>query len=496
MPRWTTVFASALLAAAVFALPSVALADLQFTTVPSDQTCPLVGTGTTTCKFTLPAATGATGGVTYSWEFFSDSDDPPPTDPGTAFDFDPDPDTREFTANGRPAYQTAKGWPIRYKAEDDNETITAEFRVKFDGKPLINIPTTGLNPTVGEAVDERLNVSGNGPLTMSGTSIAGYHLPNPGLSTPIDFTSVRGISFRIVAAAPTAPHRAGLRIFGTPEQAGYYQVKLKLYDDNGQFTQRVLEIYVNGVPSFGDAGVPNAVFPIGEYGELVLPPVTLGNGDWTHHVVERCALPSGLDFSDGYPAALKIFGTATSGNVNATFCDITVKDSKIDGYFREDPATIRVCFSVGDGASCEVSFREDASVPNQVWPVDTPITQLVLPKALRSTGTATYSIAGLPDGIVFNDGNRTLSGTPTEVGDFTATYTATDKAGEAGTTDTLTFLIEVDGAPSFPDAGSPTPSSRSARRSRSPSPKPRRATARGTTITPAPGARPCPSPSG
>ena len=83
-----------------------------------------------------------------------------------------------------------------------------------------------------------------------------------------------------------------------------------------------------------------------------------------------------------------------------------------------------------------------ASVPNQIYIVDTKITDLMLPAATGGNGDLAYTLTPeLPNGLTFNDATRILSGTPTVSKSETEyTYTVTDADGD---TDMLTFTITV-----------------------------------------------------
>ena len=91
-------------------------------------------------------------------------------------------------------------------------------------------------------------------------------------------------------------------------------------------------------------------------------------------------------------------------------------------------------------------FQE--TIDNQTYSAGNPITNLTLPTALSVTGvTNTYTLGSEPPGLSFN--NRILSGTPSQVGTFPLTYTATG----GGDTDTLSFSVEVTNAEA---TGAPT----------------------------------------
>ena len=68
-----------------------------------------------------------------------------------------------------------------------------------------------------------------------------------------------------------------------------------------------------------------------------------------------------------------------------------------------------------------------------------------LPQADGGDGTLTYSLSpALPQGLSFAAATRTLSGTPSEAGEFSMTYTATDEDGDEAS---FGFTITVDAAP-------------------------------------------------
>ena len=93
------------------------------------------------------------------------------------------------------------------------------------------------------------------------------------------------------------------------------------------------------------------------------------------------------------------------------------------------------------------------SIANQTYSEGNAITPLTLPEALAgpgslpSTNTYTLTPTPLPAGLAFNATSRILSGTPTSVGTFDLTYTATNQVND---TDSLSFSIEVTTPPNNP----------------------------------------------
>ena len=78
------------------------------------------------------------------------------------------------------------------------------------------------------------------------------------------------------------------------------------------------------------------------------------------------------------------------------------------------------------------------------------ITPLVLPEASSGDGTLSYKLTGdLPEGLSFDAGARTLTGTPTAVGTYAMTYRVEDADGDAATLRFRILVVPPDTEPSF-----------------------------------------------
>ena len=325
--------AGALLAAlTVFALPPTALAQVSLPDI-ADKTCDLDTDASKSCDYTLPRAMGGQGNLSYIVKLR----DPRIEAPYTLYSFDSN--TRKLTVHAKPSGQTKNGWPFVLTVTDtrtDSELgefidiASSEFTVTFDGHPVVTLPTGGLNFTVGETVNERLQTSGNGDLTVSAT-VEGWNAPSKPATA--EFTTVPGLTFGIDdnnRAGSTTPHLAYTTISGTPTQPGEYDVTLTLTDGDGDATtSSTFKIFVNAAPSFGGAQVPNTVFAIGEEGTITLPAVTLGNGTWSDHLLTLILMGSAAlvaEFHDEInPAAMRLSGTPPAGS------DADAKTFSVDG---------------------------------------------------------------------------------------------------------------------------------------------------------------------
>ena len=145
-------------------------------------------------------------------------------------------------------------------------------------------------------------------------------------------------------------------------------------------------------------------------------------------------LPEGLSFD---PDTRTISGTPTK----ATNGPVTVTVALIDAAGQVTTTTFTIKVSTSAGSS-DSSLGFTATIANQVYTVGSSIPSLVLPVATGGTGTLSYGISGLPEGLSFDRTTRTISGTPTAEtnGSVTVTYTAIDEAGNTAVT---TFSITV-----------------------------------------------------
>ncbi len=158
------------------------------------------------------------------------------------------------------------------------------------------------------------------------------------------------------------------------------------------------------------------------------------------------------DPTTGFDVEYKVT-SADDDTYTATNVVVTAETAAITGLTADTGYTVRVRAKAGSGTT-EVAgdyvtntgtTAADTTVPgalalpdpdDQGYTVDTEITALELPAASGGTGTLSYTLTGpagadLPDGLDFNAGTRTLSGTPGTVATTTLTYTVTDDNGTA-----------------------------------------------------------------
>ncbi len=153
------------------------------------------------------------------------------------------------------------------------------------------------------------------------------------------------------------------------------------------------------------------------------------------------ALPVGLTFT---PATRLLSGTPTTA-MTATTYTYTATNSA-------GSAQLTFTLTITGGSVPAPTFSAGTVIANQMLTVGVAMPALTLPMA---TGTGiTYSLTpALPAGLTFTAGTRVLRGTPTgsAMAATTYTYTATNSAGNAQLTFTLTVNPPPTDVPVLPD---------------------------------------------
>ena len=148
------------------------------------------------------------------------------------------------------------------------------------------------------------------------------------------------------------------------------------------------------------------------------------NGGDTPLRYTATGLPDGLSFDDG---TRTVSGTPTK--VESPTVTYTVRDD--DGDEDSQPFTISVVADLEPtlGPISGFTAKEGSHFSE------------VLPAANGGDTPLRYTATGLPDGLSFDDGTRTVSGTPTKVESPTVTYTVRDEDGDQAH---KTFVITVE----------------------------------------------------
>ena len=214
------------------------------------------------------------------------------------------------------------------------------------------------------------------------------------------------------------------------------------YDENGishsaddDITILMISVFVDGKPSFGAQTVSVQNYIVNsQITDLTLSVATGGNGSLTYSLAP---LPTGLTFNI---TTRVLSGTPASAGTSTLIYMVTDSDPA-----DRDSAILSVTVNIVGDLAPIFSSPSFATNYIETW----PITPVMLPAASDGNGDTTYSIdlSSLPDGLRFNPNptTRELSGTPTEVGIFPITLTASDS--DSNEIDIGEFLFTIIVAP-------------------------------------------------
>ena len=344
---------------------------------------------------TLPAASGGDGALTYSLA---------PSVPGLTFT----PGTRRLS--GTPT--RAGTYRMTYTVADaDNDTDSLSFTISVntaDTAPSFSTSQANLSFTEDSPISARTlpgATGGDGNLTYS-------------LSP-----SVPGLTF-------TPGTR---RLSGTPTRAATYRMTYTVRDNDGDTDSLTFTITVNEAtdlsPSFPSSQANLSFTEDTQISAVTLPAASGGDGALTYSLSP--SVP-GLTFT---ASNRRLSGTPT--RAGAYLMTYTVRDADND----TDSLSFTISVNEADtspsfsGSQADLSFIDYAR-----------IRAVTLPAASGGNGNLTYSLSPSVPGLTFTASNRRLSGSPTRVGAYSMTYTATDADNDTGT---LSFTITVYTAPGF-----------------------------------------------
>ena len=222
-----------------------------------------------------------------------------------------------------------------------------------------------------------------------------------------------------------------------------YDARYTVTDVNGATGSLTFEVTVNNALSFGDAVIAPqewtaGVTPALPAATLALPAggfptATGGNGVLSYSITD---LPAGVTYDGAAFSGAAIEASATPYNASYTVTDA-------------DGSTATLSFAVT--VSAAPTFGAFVIAP-QSWTVNIKPTLPPggFPRATGGSGVLSYQMAGLPAGVTY-DGTA-FDGIATTPESVDATWKVTDANGG---TDSLTFTVTVNLAPSFPDVTIP-----------------------------------------
>ena len=236
--------------------------------------------------------------------------------------------------------------------------------------------------------------TGDAQSWVRNTVISSIPIPRVAQGAPTPAYTSSGVPTGITVALPTAT--ADGSITGTPTLGNSGTITITATNASGTDTWTVAYNIVLDVsaPSFSDATGDAQTWSTGNTISNVIVPAASGTPTPSYAV--RGSLPAGLSFN---ASTRTISGTPTSTGSGT----ITIRATNSEGS-----ADWTVAYAI----AMLVSFPDDPTTI-QDWSIGTAISDIIIPVAASSVDP-TYAVVGsLPDGITFDAGTRTLSGTPT-----------------------------------------------------------------------------------
>ncbi|WP_316801046.1 putative Ig domain-containing protein [Pedobacter frigidisoli] len=180
-------------------------------------------------------------------------------------------------------------------------------------------------------------------------------------------------------------------------------------------------VTVNPAIVFAGSTLKNAT--IASPYSVQLPVATGGTPGYTYALAAGSTLPAGLTLS----TTGLVSGTPTATG-NPTF-DVVVTDTK--------NCSVNATFTLTVTPALALAPR---ALPDGI--TGTAYTTNGIPAATGGTGPYTYTATGLPPGLVFNPNTREITGTPTQVGNYTIPVTVTDANGNTITSNYTLSVVD------------------------------------------------------
>ena len=416
--------------------------------------------------FTVPAASGGNGAITYAAANLPDGlvFDATGTDtPGCTGT-----EAREIcgtptTAGAAQTVTITADDADANMASGDQGTLTFTIAVDADTAPSFGMGSVTNRTYVASSAIAEFTVpaasGGNGTIVYTASGLpTGLVFDATGSDTP----GCTGTEAREICGTPT--------VIGGPATV---TIAARDSDSNLGAGDRAtltftITVSSDAPPSFGSGSVPEkAFFTNTAIADFQVPAASGGNGTITY---AAAGLPTGLVFdatgtdTPGCTGseAREICGTPTVAGTGAV--TITAQDGDTNMGVG-DRATLSFAYSVA--ADTAPTFGM-ASVTAKTFPAGAAITEFTIPAASGGNGTLTYAAANLPSGLVFDATGmdspgcpgteaREVCGTPDAATSGAVTVTATDLDANTAPTDraALTFTVTVTAGASL--ASSPSP---------------------------------------
>ncbi|SUM66311.1 cell wall associated biofilm protein [Staphylococcus saprophyticus] len=250
------------------------------------------------------------------------------------------------------------------------------------------------------------------------------------VNTPIDTITIKGEDN---SGKPVTNEVSGLpegvtydpetsTISGSPTEVGEYPVTVVTTDANGNKTETTFTITVTDTTAPTVENIPDQEKEV----NTPIDSITIQSEDNSGKPVtnEVSGLPEGVTFD---PETNTINGSPSEVGEYR----VTVVTTDVNGNKTETTFTITVT---------DTTAPTVENIPDQEKEVNTPIDTITIKGEDNSGKPVTNEVSGLPEGVTYDPETSTISGSPTEVGEYPVTVVTTDANGNKTET---TFTITV-----------------------------------------------------
>ena len=287
--------------------------------------------------------------------------------------------------------------------------------------------TVTATDNTGEQASQTYTVTINPAVSLSSLTQAQWTINQPGYSQAI--TASGGTGSRSLSHSGTVPTGLSFNdstgiLSGTPTATGSFTFTVTATDSTGAQANQSYTVTVNPAVTLSALTQTHWLASQPGYSQTI----TASGGTGSVTMSHSGSVPTGLTFNDSTGV---LSGTPTAAG-SFTFTVVATDSTGAQGS-RAYTVTINPA----------ITF---SNLGQSQWTVNRGGYNQTI-AASGGTGGITLSHSGnIPTGMTFNNGNGQLNGTPSAVGTFTFTVTATDNTGEQAS---QTYTLTINPAPSL-----------------------------------------------
>ncbi|MBC3784341.1 putative Ig domain-containing protein [Spirosoma utsteinense] len=336
------------------------------------------------------------------------------------------------TISGTPSASGTVG--VTVTANDGNGgTASSSFTITINAAPVV--PPANTAPTVANVIAPK-----------SGTVGVGFTFTIPANT----FSDPEGQALTYtVTGLPAGLTFAGTVISGTPSVSGVSTVSVKATDPGSLSASTTFQLTISPAPV-----TPPPSGPFSITGVTTVTCVTITAGQRQVSFTPRYAGLSGQPIS--FSVSNELSPTMAAGPYTLTLYtdnpSVTLKATQT-GTAGEASFVYNWLAACNAGTPPPVNLPPVASAPaNQMAVVNQAFTYVVPAFSDPNGDALTYTVSGLPAGLIFTAASRTISGTPSLTGVSTVTVKATDPGSLSAS---ASFMLTVISAPVTPPPSGP-----------------------------------------